>query len=66
MTAFLPDDLKANGQYTKKQTSEILKIGRSTLDKHILERNIKVKMHRYSKRLTIQGSEIIRFFNAQA
>ena len=66
MTAFLPDDIKVNGQYTKKQTSEILKIGRSTLDKHIREANIKVKLHRYSKRITITGKEIIRFFNAEA
>ena len=66
MTAVLPDDIKVNGHYTKKQASEILKIDRSTLDRHIEERHIKVKMHRYSKRVTITGQEIIRFFNAEA
>jgi hypothetical protein len=43
-----------------------LKIGRTTLDNHILNGEIKVNLHRYTSRVTIKGSEIIRFFNARS
>ena len=66
MTSELPDNIKANGHYKKKEVAQMLGIGRTTLDNHIRCNNIRVNKHRYSKRVTIKGSEIIRFFNAIA
>ena len=64
MTSELPDDIKMNGHYKKKEVAEMLGIGRTTLDNHIKCNHIRVNKHRYSSRVTIKGSEIIRFFNA--
>lgn len=66
MRTTLPADIKMNGHYTKKSTADLLGIGRSTLDRHIAEGNIRVRMHRYTTRVTITGREIIRFFNAES
>ena len=64
MTSELPDNIKANGHYKKSEVAEMLGIGRTTLDNHIKSHAIRVNKHRYSSRVTIKGSEIIRFFNA--
>ena len=64
MTSVLPA-IDANGNYKKIEVARILKIGRSTLDNHIQNGEIKVNLHRYTSRVTIKGSEIIRFFNAK-
>lgn len=64
MTSELPDNIKLSGHYKKKEAAKMLGIGRTTLDNHIKNHNIRVNKHRYSKRVTIKGSEIIRFFNA--
>ena len=64
MTSVLPV-IDANGNYKKIEVAKILKIGRTTLDNHILNGEIKVNLHRYTQRVTIKGSEIIRFFNAR-
>lgn len=65
MPAILPADIHMNGFYNKKETAKILGIGRSTLDAHIAKGEIRVVKRRYSKKkVSIKGSEIIRFFNA--
>ena len=64
MTSALPA-FDANGNYKNVEVAKILKIGRTTLDNHILNGEIKVNLHRYTSRVTIKGSEIIRFFNAK-
>lgn len=65
MRSVLPE-FAPHGNYTKVETARILGIGRSTLDRMIEDGNIRVIRHRYTKRLSIKGSEIVRFFNAQA
>jgi predicted site-specific integrase-resolvase len=65
MTSTLPEDIKMNGNYKKVEVAKILGIGRTTLDNHIKDGVIKINYHRYTKRLTIKGSEIIRFFNSR-
>ena len=64
MTSVLPA-IDTNGNYKKTEVAKILKIGRTTLDNHISRGEIKVNLHRYTSRVTIKGSEIIRFFNAR-
>lgn len=65
MTSVLPA-VDINGNYKKIEVARLLGIGRSTLDNHIKEGAIRVNRHRYTSRITIKGSEIIRFFNARA
>ena len=64
MTSVLPA-VDSNGNYKKVEVAKILGIGRSTLDNHIKEGQIKINHHRYTSRITIKGAEIIRFFNAR-
>lgn len=64
MTSVLPS-IDLNGNYKKVEVAKILGIGRTTLDNHIREGQIRINHHRYTSRVTIKGSEIIRFFNAK-
>jgi len=64
MTSVLPD-IALSGHYSKVETSRLLGIGRSTLDQQIACGNIRVVRHRYTKRVSIKGSEIVRYFNAR-
>lgn len=65
MTSVLPA-IDLNGNYKKVEVARILGIGRTTLDNHIKSGEIKINHHRYTAKITIKGSEIIRFFNARA
>lgn len=65
MTSVLPDSVKLSGHYSKVETSRLLGIGRSTLDQQIACGNLRVVRHRYTKRVSIKGSEIVRWFNAR-
>lgn len=65
MTSVLPP-ISENGNYKKIEVAKILGIGRTTLDNHIKAGQIKCNLHRYTSRITIKGSEIIRFFNSRA
>lgn len=65
MTSVLPP-ICENGNYKKIEVAKILGIGRTTLDNHIKAGQIKCNLHRYTSRITIKGSEIIRFFNSRA
>lgn len=64
MTSVLPP-ISENGNYKKVEAAKILGIGRTTLDNHIKAGHIKCNLHRYTTRITIKGSEIIRFFNSK-
>jgi predicted site-specific integrase-resolvase len=65
MTSVLPS-IETNGNYKKIEVAKMLGIGRTTLDNHIKAGDIRINIHRYTTRVTIKGSEIIRFFNARA
>jgi predicted site-specific integrase-resolvase len=64
MTSVLPP-ISENGNYKKVEVAKILGIGRTTLDNHIKSGDIRINIHRYTTRITIKGSEIIRFFNSK-
>lgn len=64
MTSVLPP-ISENGNYKKVEVAKILGIGRTTLDNHIKAGDIRINIHRYTTRITIKGSEIIRFFNSK-
>ena len=64
MTSVLPA-IDLNGNYKKVEVAKLLGIGRTTLDNHIKDGEIKINRHRYTSRITIKGAEIIRFFNAR-
>lgn len=64
MTSVLPP-ISENGNYKKVEVAKILGIGRTTLDNHIKAGDIRINVHRYTTRITVKGSEIIRFFNSK-
>ena len=60
----LNNNCKPNEHYNKSESALILGISRPTLDKYIKQGDIKITLHRVSKKVRIKGTELIKYYNS--
>lgn len=60
----LNNNCKPNEHYNKSRSAIMLGISRPTLDKYIKQGDIKITLHRVSKKVRIKGTELIKYYNS--